>query len=304
MSRMMMTRRQSLSAGAASAAALLLPAATFPAQSAGLAAPISLGPIRAAALIDHQAELSPQDLIMPSGALRPTTSDLASPVVTNYLRFRNRNVLIGTGSGGRLGQRSRLIDGLAAHGLAPADIDLILLTHLHPEHVGGLIETSGTPIFAKATVVCCRTEWRWWNTSERPAGLPERYLPFVDLARSATRPYEQAGRLVTFTGTEVVAPGITGFPALGHTAGHSLFLLEDNGSTVLTLGDVLHAAALQLSSPGIGTRLDVDPGLAADTRRSMLGDAADMRYAVVGNHVALAGARVVRKGSGFELTSA
>jgi len=217
MSRMMMTRRLALSAGAASAATLILPAATFRAYSTGLAAPVSIGPVRAAALIDQQGELSPQDLLMSSGAISPTTGDLASPLVTNYLRFRNRHVLVGTGSGGRLGERSQLIDGLAAQGLAPANIDLILLTHLHPEHVGGLIGHDGSAVFAKATVVCCRTEWRWWNSNERPAGLPERYLPFIYLARSATRPYEQTGRLVTFTGTEVVAPGITGFPALGRS---------------------------------------------------------------------------------------
>lgn len=303
MSEIMMSRRQALNASAASAAALLLPGLAFPAKATALPASVSLGATRATALLDHEAALDQQDLILPPGAAPPSPIERASPVVTNYLRFRGRNVLVGTGSGGRLGHRSQLIDGLGALGFAPPDIDLVLLTHLHPEHVGGLVTRDDAPVFTKATVVCCRTEWRWWNTNERPAGLPERYLPFVELARTATRPYEQANRLMTFSGTEVVAAGVTGFPALGHTAGHSLYLLEDGGSTVLTLGDLVHATALQVSNAGIETRLDVDSRLAAATRRSMLGEAADKGYAVVGNHLALPAARVVRKGAGFELMS-
>lgn len=303
---LMMSRRGALRAAALSTAAVVLPPAIArPAWSAGATAMGVVGSIRTAMLPDHLAELSQPDLIMPSGTAVPPANALASPVVANFLRFKGRNVLVGTGSGGRLGTHSQLLDGLAALGLSPVDIGLILLTHLHPEHVGGLIAADGTAVFTNATVVSCRTEWRWWNTNDRPAGLPKRYLPFVELAREATRPYQQAGRLVTFSGTEVVAEGITGFPALGHTAGHSLYLLEDGGAAVLTLGDIVHAAALQFQNPDISTRLDIDPALAARTRRSVLTDAADRKHAVVGNHIAIPGvARVVRKGQSFELTSA
>lgn len=295
-------RRHALSFGALSAATILLPSVIGrPASATGAAAMVSVGSIRATTVMDHSADLSSSDLLLSTGAPAPALSDLASPVVANILRFKGRNVLVGTGSGGRLGARSQLIEGLAVLGMSAADINLILLTHLHPEHVGGLIAADGSAVFPNATVVSCRTEWRWWNTSDRPAGLPERYLPFVALARAATRPYEQAGRLVTFSGTEVVAEGITGFPALGHTAGHSLYLLQDGGSTVLTLGDVVHAVRLQVANPGISTRLDIDPTLSANTRRSILADAADKKYVVVGNHFDAPGvARVVRKGSGFE----
>ena len=67
---------------------------------------------------------------------------------------------------------------------------------------------------------------------------------------------------------------------------------------------MVHAAALQLPLPGIATRLDLDPSLAASTRRSMLVDAAEKRYVVVGNHLALPAGRILRKGTGFELKSA
>jgi glyoxylase-like metal-dependent hydrolase (beta-lactamase superfamily II) len=302
----MMNRRGALRAAALSTAAVLLtPAIARPSWSGDGMATSVVGSIRTAMLPDHLAALSQPDLIMPSGTPAPAPSALASPVVANFLHFKGRNVLIGTGSGGRLGPRSQLLDGIAALGLSAVDIHLILLTHLHPEHVGGLISANGTPVFTNATVVSCRTEWRWWNTNDRPAGLPDRYLPFVELARAATRPYQQAGRLVTFSGTEVVAEGITGFPALGHTAGHSLYLLEDGGASVLTLGDLVHAAALQIANPDISTHLDIDPALAARTRRSVLADAADRKHAVVGNHIAAPGvSRVVRKGPSFELATA
>jgi len=120
-------------------------------------------------------------------------------------------------------------------GLAASAVDLVLLTHLHPEHIGGLVTAKGKPVFTNARVVSCRTEWRWWNQNDRPAGLPEGYLRFVPLARAATRPYEQAARLRTFSGTETVSDGIVGFPALGHTPGHSLYEFTEGRTVVLQL---------------------------------------------------------------------
>lgn len=238
---------------------------------------VSVGSIAAQAIVDARVPLAAAGL-----GSEPERMD----VTAHVLRFRGETVLVGAGFGAHPGlPQGDLVGALAARGLAPSQIDLVLLTHLHPEHVGGMVTADGAPVFANARVVCCRTEWRWWNETDRPAGLPTAYQRFVPLARAATRPYAQAQRPVTFTGTETVSQGIVGFPALGHTAGHSLFRLVDGSSRLLTLGDtVLHAT--QLADPNRTSALDQHPESAARTRRQILGDAVRERWPVIGSQLA------------------
>jgi glyoxylase-like metal-dependent hydrolase (beta-lactamase superfamily II) len=124
----------------------------------------------------------------------------------------------------------------------------------------------------------------------------------VETARAATRPYQQADRIRFFSGTAEVAPGITGMPALGHTAGHSIFRFTDGPSSLLTLGDLVHLPALQLAQPDVQTRLDMQPDLAASSRRRFLQEAASNREFVIGSHIAShTVARVRAQGEGFVL---
>lgn len=165
-----------------------------------------------------------------------------------------------------------------------------------------MVTAEGRPVFSRATVVSCRTEWRWWNENNLPPGLPTRYQPFVETARRATRPYQQRDRIRFFSGTAEVAPGITGMPALGHTAGHSIYRFIDGQTSLLTLGDLVHLPTLQLAQPDVQTRLDMQPDLAASSRRHFLQEAASNREFVIGNHIAShVVARVKTQGKGFAL---
>ncbi len=289
--------RRSLIAGVATIGVSAVGIRPSAARDAGWA---SVGPIRIAAIHDATLTVPAAEAGFSEGS-----APLSKDVMVHVLRFRGETVLVGVGVGDHgVLPRGRLIDGLAALGLQPSDIDLILLTHLHPEHVGGLVDRAGNPVFANARVVSCRTEWRWWNHNDRPAGLPERYLPFVPLARMATHPYQAAGRLITFSGTEVVSAGVTGFPALGHTAGHSLYRLEEGAGRVLTLGDAVHLPERQIANPDALLALDQNPRSAASTRRWILDQAARENLAVIGSHIAKpAVARVSRAGQGFALTA-
>jgi glyoxylase-like metal-dependent hydrolase (beta-lactamase superfamily II) len=282
-----LTRRNVIALAGASAA---LTAFAAPARALGdpgtVSAPVTFGDVTAHAILDAR---------LPLGA---GTMD----VVAHVLSFRDEIVLVGTGIGdhGSLG-RGALIDGLETLELAPDDIDLVLLTHLHPEIVGGLVTRDGAPVFANARVVSCRTEWRWWNQNDTPPGLPARYLPFVPLARAATAPYDAAGRLGTFSGTEVVSAGITGFPVLGHTAGHSLFTFDTVAGPLMTLGDLV-AVPEQLMDPALAIGLDRDDAMAADTRRRLLARLAEEGAPVLPAHDPTQSvARVMAQAKGFAL---
>lgn len=283
------SRRALIGAGLIVPAAARLPAVAIASPNRWT----SVGPIRVAAIRDASTALSAAGV--EAGSARMET-------MVHVLRFRGETVLIGAGFGAHPGMpHGGMIDRLAELGLSPANIDLVLLTHLHPEHVGGMATAQGEPVFPNARVVSCRTEWRWWNHNDQPSGLPAAYLPFVRLARLSTAPYERAGRLVTFTGTETVSPGIVGFPALGHTAGHSLYRLTDGAHAVLTLGDIVHGPE-QIADPSLQTALDQSPRSAVSTRRFVLDQAAREGVAVVGSHIASPKVgRVSRLGAGFAL---
>jgi glyoxylase-like metal-dependent hydrolase (beta-lactamase superfamily II) len=100
-----------------------------------------------------------------------------------------------------------------------------------------------------------------------------------------------------------VVSGITGMPALGHTAGHSIFRFTDGRDSLLTLGDLVHLAPLQLARPETQTRLDMDPALAARSRRRFLQEAASEQEFVIGSHMAQSmPSRLNRQGEGFTLS--
>lgn len=288
-------RRQFLAGGLIGTAAAVFGAIpAFAARNSGF---VTVGGTRIASVIDARIPMTPAGL----GA-NTTMID----IVVNVLQYRGENVLVGTGLGDHPETaKGSLLAGLSDLGLAPADIDLIILTHLHPEHVGGLINRDGSPVFENARVVSCRTEWRWWNNNDAPRGLSEGYLPFVQRARAATRPYDDAGKLITFSGTEVVSDGVTGFPALGHTAGHSLFEFADGDRTLLTIGDLIFDPTSQLTNLTLDSGLDIDPGAAAATRRSILGRAAGENLVVFGSQLSSAPAfQVATVNNGFALTPA
>ncbi len=251
------------------------------------------------ALLDSSIELSSGDVPSASAG-----EQLFKPILAHVVQFRGQRVLVGTGAGGLGGATTpQLIPQLARAGLRPADIDVVLLTHLHPEHVGGMVHPGGGAVFTNAKVVCCRTEWRWWNESDNPPGLPARYRPFVGTARSATRAY--ADRVIFFSGTAEVVPGIVGTPALGHTAGHSVFRFVDGSASLLAMGDLVHLDPLQTVRPLLQTRLDTDPLLAAQTRQQFLQQAASERDYVIGSHVdRVSVGRVERLRDGFNFVPA
>ncbi len=186
-----------------------------------------------------------------------------------------------------------LSENLAAAGFQPDDIDTLLFTHLHVDHVGALLDTNGQKAFVNANFVCSETEWDFTHDDAIYAASPEAFRSFIDLSRQMVAPY--AAHRQMFSGEGEILPGITAIPLPGHTPGHTGFALESGGESLLIWGDVIHFSGLQFANPNWGVVFDADIAQAQETRAAMLDRASADQMAVAGMHIDFPGIGYVER---------
>ena len=197
-------------------------------------------------------------------------------------------MLIDTGSAKLLGPTmGDLPAGLKAAGVDPVSIDTVLLTHLHPDHVNGLLTADGRAAFPNAEVVVAEAEAKFWHDDGVAAKTPAEYRPFVKMARDALAAYPKRVRL--FAGETEVLPGIAPVPEPGHTPGHTGYMLSSGGDSLWVWGDIVHVAAFQFPHPEWAVAFDTDPKQAVATRKAALDRAATDKLVVAGMHLPFPG---------------
>ena len=217
------------------------------------------------------------------------------------IRSGDRTALVDAGLGPVGPSVGRLAANLAAAGVAPAEVDTLLMTHLHRDHVGGLLDGDGRPVFAQAALHLHEAEHAHWldDTAMAAAGDDARARGAVTLARAAIAAH--AGRLRPFFGGEVF-PGVTALPLPGHTPGHTGFLIASGGHSLLVWGDIVHVPEIQAPRPEVGMAVDVDRDAAIATRRRIFDQVATDRLAVAGMHLHFpAFAHLAREGAAYRL---
>lgn len=231
-------------------------------------------------------------------------NDLHRPVQGSINAFLvntgTRLVLIDTGAGALYGDCcGRLLANLRAAGYAPEQVDVVLLTHLHKDHVGGIL-AQGKPAFPNAVVRAAGPDADYWLSQDRRAAAPAFLASFFDSAAAALAPYEAADRFQPFAPGAALLPGIRAVAEPGHTPGHSGYLVEDGGQALLVWGDVVHVAAVQLDQIQATVKYDTSADQARATRAGLLERAARDHLLVGAAHMAFPGlGHVRRSGAGY-----
>ncbi len=168
---------------------------------------------------------------------------------------------------------------MAEAGYAPEDVDIVALTHVHPDHIGGIWE-DGELAFPNAQLMIGRREFDAWKSGD---GIPPQREQNREMFLEIVAPLEDKFRFLE-DGDEI-APGVTTEAAFGHSAGHLMFRVESGGKQALIWSDVANHYVFSVGHPGSKVGFDDDKAMAIATRNRVLAETADSGVLVVGHHM-------------------
>ncbi|WP_394777552.1 MBL fold metallo-hydrolase [Undibacterium sp.] len=262
-----------------------------------------LGDFEITALLDGTHPF-PIDKVMTNVSSEEIARDLArdslnAPVQGSINAFLintgNKLILIDAGAGVLYGDCcGRLLANLRAAGYQPEQVDEVYLTHLHKDHVGGIV-LNGNAAFANAVLRVSEADARYWLNAANKSAAPEFLGSFFDSAIASVAPYIQAGRFKTFGGSEPLAAGITPLATPGHTPGHTSYLVQSQDKVVVIWGDIVHVASIQLQHPAASVTYDNARASAQRNRRELMDLVAQKHYIVGAAHIAFPGLGRIRK---------
>lgn len=272
---------------------------------------IMLGNFEVTALSDGTDEL-PVDSLLSEPATRTEAvlkaSFLKSPLETSVNAFLintgSRLILVDTGAGAFFGPTlGKLVANLRAAGYEPSQVDDILLTHMHPDHEGGLV-ANGHRVFPNATIYANKRDADFWlskaNMDKAIADSASEPKSFFQDAIVSLKPYVDAGKVSWFNHNSEILPGVFSIWSPGHTVGHTAYLVQSKGQKLLLIGDAIVVGAVQFKDPSVTIAYDMNPKEAAASRAKLFTLAAKDGDLVGGDHLSFPGlGHIVRQGKGW-----
>ncbi|WEF35029.1 MBL fold metallo-hydrolase [Pseudoduganella chitinolytica] len=230
---------------------------------------------------------------------------LRAPVETSVNAFLvntgSKLVLVDAGAGNLFGPTlGKLVTSIKAAGYQPEQIDEIYITHMHPDHVGGL-NAGDKPAFPNAVVRADQHDADFWLSKEQMDAAPADKKGYFQGAQGALGPYAGANRLQPFNGNTELVPGVRATSSYGHTPGHTTYVVESRGQKLVLIGDLMHARFIQFDDPSVTIGFDSDSKAALAARKAAFAAAAKEGALIGAAHLPFPGLGHLRSsGKGYE----
>jgi glyoxylase-like metal-dependent hydrolase (beta-lactamase superfamily II) len=233
------------------------------------------------------------------------TEAMRIPFTVTFLDTGSRLVVFDSGNGvlPPTATQGKMIQNMAAAGIDPARIDLVVMSHFHGDHVNGLLNGAGGAAFPNAEVVVPAAEWAWWSDTGNETRSPEGQR--ATFANSARRFAPYQGKIRQLAAGAEVIPGIRSVAAHGHTPGHTCYLIADGNAQAMFLADTTNRPELLARRPDFHAVFDFDAQMAEASRRRILDQAATDRIRVTGYHFPFpANGYIAKEGNGYRFVPA
>jgi glyoxylase-like metal-dependent hydrolase (beta-lactamase superfamily II) len=195
------------------------------------------------------------------------------------------------------GEMGQFTSNLAAAGIDTKAVDLVIISHFHPDHVDGLIDADNKLVYPNAEILVPATEWKFWMDDGEMSRAPKGRME--DLFKDNRRVFDAIGRKVTpYEWDKELAPGLTPIATVGHSIGHTSFILSSGTSKLYIQSDITNNPDLFARHPDWGASFDQDPQVAVTTRRKVYDMLVADKMLVQGFHYPFPGLAHVEKADG------